>query len=143
MKPISTDSASYTKECSKRRPDILYETIYRYVIVEIDENQHKSYEDRCECARINEITSSLVAHYIKPVIFVRYNPDVVKNKGKTINYTEEYRLKLLLDVVKGELNKAKNSEEYHVELIQLFYDDNYSKYKETKKEDITKLVTAI
>ena len=49
------------------------------VIVEIDENQHNTYEDSCECARLNEIVNGIGG---KSVIVIRYNPDTVRNKGK-------------------------------------------------------------
>ncbi len=43
----------------KKRPDIYFEFDKHCVIVEINENQHKSYDDYCECARINEIINGI------------------------------------------------------------------------------------
>lgn len=46
-------------ECSKKRPDIFFELAKYCIIVEIDENQHNSYTETCECARINDIVNGI------------------------------------------------------------------------------------
>ena len=46
-------------DVQKKRPDIFFDLSTHCVIVEIDENQHNSYEDICECARINEIVNGI------------------------------------------------------------------------------------
>ena len=121
--------------CSKKRPDIFYELLKHCVIVEIDENQHNAYGDSCECARINEIVNGIGG---KSVIFIRYNPDVVKNKNNIINVKQEDRVNLLVKVINEEL--TKDYQKFEVKIIQLFYNDDYEIYKEIKEENITKLV---
>jgi len=44
------------------------------LVLEVDEDQHSSREDLCECTRMVNITSS----FGMPTIFVRYNPDRYK-----------------------------------------------------------------
>jgi hypothetical protein len=120
------------KECSNRRPDVYFELLKHIVIVEIDENQHKSYAESCECARISEIVGSIGG---KSVIFIRYNPDKSYNKKIEVKYENSYKLKILIDEIKMQL--VKEYEEFNVNVIQLFYDDNYEKYQERKEENIT------
>lgn len=90
------------------RPDILY-TINdgeRYLIVEVDENQHRANDTNAEKERMYAIHRVLG----KPCTFIRYNPDAFKLNGKRMNkrYPEESRLELLRKNVKRYLNKPKD-----------------------------------
>jgi hypothetical protein len=58
--------------CSKKRPDILIDLGYQIIIIEIDENQHKSYDVTCQNKRIMEISQD---NQHRPIIFIRFNPD--------------------------------------------------------------------
>jgi hypothetical protein len=58
--------------CSKRRPDGLIDCETHTVIIEIDEDQHRSYEEQCENKRIMEIFRDLGS---RPLIVIRLNPD--------------------------------------------------------------------
>jgi len=129
------NSSKMLQGCSKKRPDIYFELDKHCLIVEIDENQHNTYEDNCECSRINEIVNGIGG---KSIIIIRYNPDTIKNKGKIIEIKQEERINLLVKSIKEEL--VKDYEIFIVKLIQLYYDDNYEEYKEIKEEEITKLV---
>jgi len=120
--------------CSKKRPDVYFELNKHCVIVEIDEHQHKPYEDGCECARINEIVNSIGG---QSVIIIRFNPDkIYHHKELKIPLTD--RLDLLINTIKKELVTEYNT--FNVKLIQLFFDDAYDIYQDVKIEDITKLV---
>ena len=119
--------------CSKKRPDIYFELVKHCVIVEIDEHQHNAYGDSCECARLNEIVNGIGG---KSVIVIRYNPDNVRNKNKLLEINPIDRINLLVKTIKKEL--VKEYDTFLVKVIQLFYDDNYEKYKPKKKEIITK-----
>ena len=134
--PFTYDSSSMLGNCSKRRPDIFFDLPKHCVIVEVDENQHKSYKDICECARISEIVGGICG---KSIILIRYNTDVVKNKGKKLEFRMKYRVNYLIKIVKKELTKEYDS--FIVKMIQLFYDDDYDKYEKKKIEDITKYVS--
>jgi general stress protein 26 len=66
--------------CSRRRPDLLVDLGYQIVIVEIDENQHETYES-CENKRIMELSQDL-GH--RPIVFIRFNPDDYRVHSKVI-----------------------------------------------------------
>jgi hypothetical protein len=121
--------------CSKKRPDIYFELDRHCVIVEIDEHQHNTYEDSCECSRINEIVNGIGG---KSVIIIRYNPDIVRNKGKMLDVKQEDRIGLLVKSIKEEL--VKEYDKFIVKIIQLYFDDNYEEYKYIKGEEITNIV---
>jgi hypothetical protein len=57
--------------CSKKRPDIFLDLLTHSIIIEIDENQHKTY-DNCELKRINLLFQDLGDRHI---VFIRFNPD--------------------------------------------------------------------
>jgi hypothetical protein len=133
--PFDHNKNTSVKECSNRRPDVFFELSKHCVIVEIDENQHKSYQEICECARINQIVSSIGG---KSVIFIRYNPDKSYNKKKEFKIEQIEKLETLIEIIKEELVEEYNT--FCVKMIQLFYDDDYKKYQVVKKEDITKIV---
>ena len=121
--------------CSKKRPDVYFELNKHCIIVEIDEHQHKSYGDSCECARINEIVNGIGG---KSVIIIRFNPDTTKHNEERLKLDLSNKIDLLVDTVKKEL--VKEYDDFIVKIIQLYYDDNYEKYHEVKEEDITKQV---
>ena len=66
--------------CSKKRPDIFLDLLTHSIIIEIDENQHKTY-DNCEIKRINLLFEDLGDRHI---VFIRFNPDdyLDKNNNK-------------------------------------------------------------
>ena len=67
--------------CSKKRPDIFLDLLTHSIIIEIDENQHKTY-DNCELKRINLLFEDLGDRHI---IFIRFNPDdYLDNDNKKI-----------------------------------------------------------
>ena len=102
------------------------------LIVEVDENQHNTYEDSCECARINEIVNGICG---KSVIIIRYNPDIIKNNGKQQHISQSDRIDLLVDTIKQELLKQYDT--FIVKIIQIFYNDNYETYQPIKYDVIT------
>jgi hypothetical protein len=130
------NSSKMLQGCSKKRPDIYFDLSTHCIIVEIDENQHNSYEDSCECARINEIVNGIEG---SPVIIIRYNPDIIKNNGKIVNITQSDKIDLLVKIIKEEL--IKDYDKFIVKIMQICYNDNYEKYKIIKEEDITKVVS--
>ena len=107
--------------------DIYFELNKHCIIVEVDEHQHNTYEDSCECARINEIVNGIGG---KSIIIIRYNPDIIKNNGKQINVKQSERIDCLVRIIKEEL--IKEYDKFVVKIIQLYYNDNYEKYKYIK-----------
>ena len=101
-------------------------------MISIDENQHNSYKDSCECPRINEIVNSIGG---RPVIIIRYNPDIIKNNNNSVIITQSDKIDLLVKVIKEEL--VKDYDKFIVKIIQICYNDNYEKYQYIKEEIIT------
>lgn len=118
--------------CIKRRPDIFIDMGFQYIIVEIDENQHKNYEEICENKRLMEIYNAL--EYRKMVV-IRFNPDTyidknnktitscINNYGKVkLNKKQEWenrlnKLKECIDkYILNEINKS-------VQIEYLYYDE--------------------
>ena len=104
-------------ECTRKRPDIRFEMPTHDVIVEVDENQHRGYEESCECARVSEIVGAIGG---KSVVFIRYNPDTVRCNGARVHVTAAERIDLLVATVNAEL--AKCHDEFCVRVVQLWFD---------------------
>ena len=64
--------------CGRERPDFMWDADTHWVILEVDENQHLSNPEVCECLRMVNIFSSLGM----PVLFIRYNPDKYRQPDK-------------------------------------------------------------
>ena len=58
--------------CSKRRPDIFIELLTHVLMVEVDEDAHVSYDQRCQNRRTMQLSED-IAH--RPLVFIRFNPD--------------------------------------------------------------------
>jgi hypothetical protein len=120
------DDKTLNHFCNKYRPDRVYDCGTHYVIVEVDENQHKRYHSICskgekaELIRMHEIRNAAGIH----CIFLRFNPDdfKVNNEKKKINMAQ--RLKILKKWIEYCFNKIPNKDLVPVEVKYLFY-DNY------------------
>jgi hypothetical protein len=119
---INQTMHSYDKSidlaCTKKRPDIVYDCGTHFVIVEIDENQHRYYD--CEINRILEITQSAGL----PCIFIRYNPDkfVDSTGSKIAIITNSEREKVLVSWVKHAMETEPRNEVEFLRVVYLFYD---------------------
>jgi hypothetical protein len=82
--------------------------------VETDEFAHRSYDDKDEEIRYDDL---YMIHSGK-WIFIRFNPDITTTQKTDI----EDRIGVLLDVMEVQMERI-NSEENHelVEIIKLFY----------------------
>ena len=58
--------------CSKYQPDLLCDLGDQVLMVEIDENQHATYDCSCENKRLMELSRD-VGH--RPLVVIRFNPD--------------------------------------------------------------------
>jgi hypothetical protein len=65
---------------SRRRPDLLLELGEQIIITDIDENQHKCYDENDDKNRTAEILQDIGN---KSVIFIRFNPDDYIDKDNT------------------------------------------------------------
>ncbi len=124
--------------CSRRRPDVFIDVGFQVIIVEIDENQHISYDCSCENKRIMELSQD-VQH--RPIVFIRFNPDdyeingiknkscwnINKNTGicfiKKSKVNEwNNRLKQLKETISYWMD-INNCTDKIIEVIQLYYDE--------------------
>ena len=127
LKPFSKDE-SPDRECTKKRPDRVYHLGTHIVIIEIDEDQHKSYKCtaygdkkegrmKAENIRMYEISQS---YDFLPCIWLRYNPDSFKDgDGKLAKFSTSKRHDLLVKWVKKCLRDVGTK---GVKVKYLFYD---------------------
>jgi len=120
--------------CGSYRPDIKIDAGTHLVIVEVDEDQHKQYDENCEIARMFNIAQAEGL----PCVFLRYNPDTYKINGITKRVYSETRLKKLCETIDEHIEKIP---ETIVTVYRLYYDshsqDTVVKYDiESKYEDM-------
>jgi hypothetical protein len=93
--------------CSKRRPDGFIDLLTHVLVIEIDENEHKSYDDECNNRRTMELSRD-VNH--RPIVFIRLNPDAYTFDSKRIAGTFSLtKATGELKVQKKEFDKRLNS----------------------------------
>ncbi len=103
--------------CNLRRPDIYYDLGDKGLVIEIDENQHKSYTENCEIMRMKQIFFSIG---LPKTVFIRYNSD--KFTGKYSNISNFDREKILIEQINYYIS-LKDEEKYSIKILYLFYDD--------------------
>ncbi len=122
--------------CSRKRPDLLLDLGYQVIIIEVDENQHQTYDCSCENKRLM-LLSQDVNH--RPIIFIRFNPDDYNTKTEkitscwknnklgicTIKKTKKIEWNRRLESLKSQIEywiNPENKTDKTVEVIHLFYD---------------------
>jgi hypothetical protein len=123
--------------CHKKRPDFVFDYLWFKVIVEVDENQHASYDCKCNKEKYDfsythscecELKRMIAIHQDigQNLIFIRYNPDTYKdNLGKKIiSNNLNSREKILLDLLSNLKNDSIKKAYSHKGLVvyYLFYD---------------------
>ena len=123
--------------CSKKRPDIQIDLGYQIIIIEIDEKQHKTYENICENKRMMEISQD---NNYRPIIFIKFNPDDYIKNGIKIKSCWKLLKSGILSIDKSKedewnnrLNNLKkqilfwcdsnNILNKMVEVVKLYYDE--------------------
>ncbi len=127
--------------CNLYRPDILYDCGTHIVVVECDENQHKSYNwESCSLNKSLEHMEEkrmyeIMVAYGLPAIFLRWNPDSFKGNGTmSKRYNNSKRLEIL---VKWVNYCMKMKVDQGVIYKKLFYDEyeegdiSFNKIEET------------
>lgn len=127
--------------CSLKRPDLLLDLGYQVINIEIDENQHKNYEEICENKRLMMISQD-IQH--RNLVLIRFNPDSyiengkihqscwTKNNNGTCTIKKPYekiwekRLKSLEDTIKY-WTDPNNISDKMINIIHLFYDKKENK----------------
>ena len=120
--------------CSKKRPGVYFERLTHCGIVEVDEHQHRGYEDSCECERLNEIVNCIGG---KAVVVIRFNPDTTRHNGKQLPLQMSDKVDLLISTIKEELDRDPTG--FRVRTVQLYYDDFAGKCSPKREEDITEI----
>jgi very-short-patch-repair endonuclease len=116
--------------CLKYRPDFVIDCLTHFIIIEVDENQHKSYQHECEQARMINLSQGFGG---APVIFIRYNPDSYKNHLKKYSRVgKKTRFNRLLHCIKSYMIYKPNA---LLSIIYLYYDgdNNVNNIKELLK----------
>ena len=122
---ISCDIVIDRGICGKERPDFLIDCGTHFVVLEVDENQHKERAMECERVRMINISQSLGL----TTKFVRYNPDHYKVNNSKRDPSFGTRMKKL----KEHLTFAIHDEAtYFLSVKYLFFDDK----EETQFENI-------
>ena len=73
-------------ECHLYRPDFVIDMGSHTIVIEIDENQHKSYDTSCNNKRLMSIFEGLGS---RPMIMLRFNPDGYNNIPSCWNRNHE------------------------------------------------------
>jgi hypothetical protein len=103
---------------SKRRIDLRKLVDSTMLCIEIDENQHKSYNKQDEIDRYD----NLFMDYSGKYIFIRYNPDKFMKESKTRNPNFFTRMEILKkEIEKQKLRIGNNENKELVEIVKLFY----------------------
>jgi hypothetical protein len=81
------------------------------IIVENDEEQHRSYMTVCEVKRIAEIVESwAVGGNTLPIVFIRYNPHGFTVNGVEQKVSQEKRLEKLFEILNDESHEIQRRE---------------------------------
>lgn len=154
MKQIPDKNFVFNKKINNSRPDIILKLENQIIIIEIDEEQHKDYNQICEKKRVNELFCDL---QYKNIILIRFNPDKyidsykntkescfkLSDNGKCIldlKQKKEYekRMKKLIDTITYYINH--NTDEVFT-TIYLFYDGFNDELESKKYMKISELFT--
>lgn len=117
---ISSDRRINNGECGLERPDFIFDCGSHFLILEVDEHQHQSYNCECEIRRMINIHSSLGVRYC---VFIRYNPDAFKVQGVSQSVPENKRIEKLSKWIIHFLNCSPTDFPSALSVIYLFYDD--------------------
>ena len=108
--------------CSQRRPDLLLDLGFQVIIVEIDEDQHNTYESTCENKRVMEISQDL-SH--RNLIFIRFNPDGYKKGDTKVSSCWSFNKTGIMSIKKSKVKEWTKRLESLVSMIK-FWSENES-----------------
>ena len=109
-------------KCNNKRPDFVFDATTHFIVLEVDEHQHKryTYTQECEDIRMLEVLQSIGMS----TIFIRYNPDDFKDKeGKKVKITQKERESQLLKYLDMCIQSKPNNETEMLRVLYLFYDE--------------------
>ncbi len=129
--------------CSLRRGDMNLELGFVYLIIEVDERQHRGYPEVCDRRRYHEIAADVFCTGGEhPIVFLRFNPDAYTDvtsayhpspwkrlQNGLVSITEESlfewddRLCMLVDRIEHYMDEANTPTE-PLTVETMFYDDH-------------------
>jgi very-short-patch-repair endonuclease len=113
--PIQTSHCDCTH---RRRIDFRMMIEGTLLAVEVDERQHRSYDEKDEEDRYNDLYMAFSGKWV----FIRFNPDSYLKKGKRENPKIEKRFPALLQEITAQISRIKSGANINlVETIKLFY----------------------
>ena len=98
------------------RPDFQVQHTHQELVnihLEVDENQHKSYDSTCELVRLNDIAIS--HQYRRPIVVLRYNPDTFTVGSHRITckqLSHDDKEKILMQQLKNLMEAAASPETF-------------------------------
>ena len=110
--------------CSQRRPDLLLDLGFQVIIVEIDEDQHNTYESTCENKRVMEISQDL-SH--RNIIFIRFNPDGYKNGDTKVSSCWSFNKTGIMSIKKSKVKEWTKRLESLVSMIKFWCENESTK----------------
>jgi hypothetical protein len=120
------DKSIFTNHCNctiRRRIDHRKLINNTLLVIETDENQHKSYNQMDEEIRYDDLYMGFSGKWI----YIRFNPDSYKSlNGKTTNPQLATRLSELKNEIKYQIERIKNEENDDLLEIKYMYYDDYT-----------------
>ena len=119
----SIEMIDKTCVCGRFRQDFFFDMDTHVVILEVDENQHSTYD--ASCKRVRELhVSDVLGH---PTTFVCYNPDAYHIDGTMVCVSTACSEQRLVSVLRDLLYTntcVVKGDSYLCETVFLYYDEN-------------------
>jgi len=103
--------------CTRERPDFFMDFGTHWVILEVDEFQHRNYKDPCECVRMINVTQTIR----RKGAFIRFNPDTFKKDSEVQRVPMNARLEMLKNWI--DLLSIESNLTGVLQFVQLYYDE--------------------
>ena len=106
---------------SSFRPDFVIHTPFYKIVVEVDENQHRTYTDNCEYPRMVQL---MLDSGFQQLLIIRYNPDAYYDvNGVKSPVLLKHRERTLIETIKKYMTPVEPLRDVGVSIIYLYYDD--------------------
>jgi len=95
-------SCGLNSETARAFVDFAIVRPWGYILLECDEDQHRSYDPSCDVRRDFDIAASIALGSQQKLMIVRFNPDSYRVGGKTRMESKKDRIKRLLELLQYE-----------------------------------------
>ena len=96
---IPFKACGLNSETKHARLDFLVATEWGYVIIEVDELQHKSYDPSCDVRRDFDVAAAVTLGSAHKLRILHFNPDAFRVDGKTRTTGKKDRIAKLLEAL--------------------------------------------